>query len=108
MDEKVGMIKMQSFQIDGIEVIVEDLPDITKEEIKEYVEYVRYRIYGRLEKLIICQGDTPGSVRLDWSSRAKFERIRRITGYLVGTIDRWNNAKRAEEHDRVKHIGGRK
>ncbi|HHZ05168.1 MAG TPA: hypothetical protein GX401_00030 [Clostridiales bacterium] len=32
-----------------------------------------------------------------------FERIRRITGYLVGTTDRWNNAKRAEEHDRVKH-----
>lgn len=33
----------------------------------------------------------------------KFERIRRITGYLVGTMDRWNNAKRAEERDRVKH-----
>ena len=33
----------------------------------------------------------------------KFERIRRITGYLVGTVDRFNNAKRAEEHDRVKH-----
>ena len=33
----------------------------------------------------------------------KFERIRRITGYLVGTMDHWNNAKRAEEHDRVKH-----
>ena len=33
----------------------------------------------------------------------KFERIRRITGYLVGTTDRWNNAKRAEEQDRVKH-----
>lgn len=32
-----------------------------------------------------------------------FERIRRITGYLVGTIDRWNNAKRSEEQDRVKH-----
>ena len=32
-----------------------------------------------------------------------FERIRRITGYLVGTIDRFNDAKRAEEHDRVKH-----
>lgn len=32
-----------------------------------------------------------------------FERIRRITGYLVGTTDRWNNAKRAEERDRVKH-----
>ena len=33
----------------------------------------------------------------------RFERIRRITGYLVGTLDRFNNAKRAEEHDRVKH-----
>ena len=33
----------------------------------------------------------------------KFERIRRITGYLVGTTDRFNNGKRAEEKDRVKH-----
>ena len=32
-----------------------------------------------------------------------FERIRRITGYLVGTLDRFNNAKRAEERQRVKH-----
>ncbi len=32
-----------------------------------------------------------------------FERIRRITGYLVGTLDRFNDGKRAEEHDRVKH-----
>ena len=33
----------------------------------------------------------------------RFERIRRITGYLVGTMDKWNDAKKAEEHDRVKH-----
>ena len=33
----------------------------------------------------------------------RFERIRRITGYLVGTLDRFNDAKRAEETDRVKH-----
>ena len=32
-----------------------------------------------------------------------FERIRRITGYLVGTLDRFNDGKRAEEQDRVKH-----
>ncbi|MGN0488512.1 MAG: anaerobic ribonucleoside-triphosphate reductase [Ruminococcus sp.] len=32
-----------------------------------------------------------------------FERIRRITGYLVGTLDRFNNAKRSEVEDRVKH-----
>lgn len=33
----------------------------------------------------------------------EFERIRRITGYLVGTLDRFNDAKRAEVEDRVKH-----
>lgn len=37
----------------------------------------------------------------------RFERIRRITGYLVGGLDRFNDAKRAEEHDRVKHISFR-
>ena len=36
-------------------------------------------------------------------SIGEFERIRRITGYLVGTVDRFNNAKRAEVEDRVKH-----
>ena len=36
-------------------------------------------------------------------SPVPFERIRRITGYLVGTIDNWNDAKKAEEHDRIKH-----
>ena len=33
----------------------------------------------------------------------KFDRIRRITGYLVGTLDRFNNAKTAEVNDRVTH-----
>jgi anaerobic ribonucleoside-triphosphate reductase len=33
-----------------------------------------------------------------------FDRLRRITGYLVGTLDRWNNSKKAEERDRVKHV----
>lgn len=38
----------------------------------------------------------------------RFERIRRITGYLVGTLDKWNDAKKAEEKDRVKHgLGGK-
>ena len=34
----------------------------------------------------------------------KFQRIRRITGYLVGTLERFNDAKRAEERDRLKHV----
>ena len=37
----------------------------------------------------------------------KFERIRRITGYLVGTVDRFNNAKKCEVNDRVKHTGAK-
>lgn len=37
----------------------------------------------------------------------RFERIRRVTGYLVGNLDRFNNGKRAEERDRVKHISMR-
>ena len=37
----------------------------------------------------------------------KFERIRRITGYLVGTLDKWNDAKKAEERDRVVHLGAK-
>ena len=45
----------------------------------------------------------PGCGRGEADGAPKFERIRRITGYLVGTIDRWNNAKRSEEGERIKH-----
>ena len=34
----------------------------------------------------------------------RFQRVRRVTGYLTGTLDRFNNAKRAEVSDRVKHL----
>ena len=42
-------------------------------------------------------------MNLNMGEGIKFERIRRITGYLVGTMDKWNDAKKAEERDRVKH-----
>ena len=45
----------------------------------------------------------PKCGRREDDGQGQFERIRRITGYLVGTMDKWNNAKRAEEHDRIKH-----
>jgi len=45
----------------------------------------------------------PHCGRSETDGKGNFERIRRITGYLVGTLDRFNNGKRAEEHDRVKH-----
>ena len=42
-------------------------------------------------------------IKMGAGKNVKFERIRRITGYLVGTVDRWNDAKKEELHDRVKH-----
>ena len=72
-------------------------------EIKAYVEHVEKENPGRsLKSLrIAVDGDF---VDLTYELEpVPFERIRRITGYLVGTMDRWNNAKRAEERDRVKH-----
>ena len=51
----------------------------------------------------IIENECPRCGRTEQDGGPKFERIRRITGYLVGTLDRFNNAKRAEERDRVKH-----
>lgn len=49
-----------------------------------------------MENNNICNAERAGK-------NVKFECIRRITGYLVGTVDRWNDAKKEELHDRVKH-----
>ncbi len=51
----------------------------------------------------IIDNECPKCHRKEEDGGPRFERIRRITGYLVGTMDRWNDAKRAEERDRVKH-----
>ncbi|HJD97024.1 anaerobic ribonucleoside-triphosphate reductase [Mailhella massiliensis] len=54
--------------------------------------------------MVQCKTSVSSSLREELAgSGVKFERIRRITGYLVGTTDRFNNGKRAEEQDRVKH-----
>ena len=55
-----------------------------------------------MKKQVSRENNTTAEERLIGTGR-DFDRIRRITGYLVGTIDRWNDAKRAEERDRVKH-----
>ncbi len=61
------------------------------------------QLYGREPQRISVKVDGD-YVELDYEfSDQPFERIRRITGYLVGTLDRFNNGKRCEERDRVKH-----
>lgn len=78
--------------------------EMEEAEIKEYLAYLRNKFKQRsLQSLsLTIDGD---EVELRYRFRPEpFERIRRITGYLVGTMNKWNNAKRAEERDRVKHI----
>lgn len=74
---------------------------LPQQEIDAYVARGREK-YGRepTELTIRVDGD---EVELDYHLAAPFHRIRRITGYLVGTLDRFNDGKRAEERDRVKH-----
>lgn len=75
---------------------------LEQEEINAYIAHAREK-FGR-EPLgidIHVDGDYV-DLTYDFGDQP-FQRIRRITGYLVGTLDRFNNAKRAEEHDRVKH-----
>ena len=89
--------------IDGIDITIKNVPDISEEEILRYVKYLRKRLTEPLRSLTISMTED-GRIALDYTTQGqKFERIRRITGYLVGTIDRWNNATRAEERERVKH-----
>ena len=70
-------------------------------EIDAYVARAREK-YGREpdDMTIRLDGEY---VDLDMHYHDPFWRIRRITGYLVGTTDRFNDAKRAEERDRIKH-----
>ncbi len=76
--------------------------DIDPLEAEEYIKRGRDQ-YGN--KLVLVKAIIKGDdVDLKYElTRRPFERIRRITGYLVGTLDRFNDAKRAEERDRVKH-----
>ena len=55
----------------------------------------------------VIDNECPACHRKETDDGIEFERIRRITGYLVGTVDRFNNAKKHEEQDRVKHDLGR-
>ena len=77
--------------------------EMGKEEIGAYVDYVCQQNPNR--KIETMTREIDGDfVNLSYTLEpVPFERIRRITGYLVGTTDRWNDAKKAEEKDRVKH-----
>ena len=76
---------------------------IDQKEIDGYVKHIEGQYPGQKLKYLKITVDGAYAALAYEFEPVPFERIRRITGYLVGTMDRWNDAKRAEEHDRVKH-----
>ena len=75
---------------------------LPQEEINAYIARAKEK-YGKEPQGIDIKVDGDW-VELSYNfGHTPFQRIRRITGYLVGTLDRFNNGKRAEERDRVKH-----
>lgn len=97
------MAMHKNAEIDGIKVTYD--VDIPMEEVEEYVKRGKSRFGSRLKGMDIeVDPIDPEYVNLSYdTSKVPFQRLRRITGYLVGDLNRWNNAKRAEEGDRVKH-----
>lgn len=77
---------------------------ISDEEKQAYISHVFKKVgnANTVQSIVIkLDGDF---VDLEWCfSPVPFDRIRRITGYLVGTLDRFNDGKRAEVADRVHH-----
>lgn len=77
--------------------------ELAQQEIDAYIARGRGKFKGRTIKEIDIKVDGE-YVDIDYTFEpVNFERIRRITGYLVGTTDRFNDAKKAEVNDRVKH-----
>ncbi len=74
-------------------------------EAQAYVDYLENKYNRKLESLDINLDGDYADLNYKFSN-VPFDRIRRITGYLVGTMDMWNDAKTAEERDRVKHTLG--
>ena len=76
--------------------------ELPQEEINAYIDRAakKFGVEPKHIDINVC-GD---EVELNYTlPQQPFHRLRRITGYLVGDMSRWNNGKRAEEADRVKH-----
>ena len=80
-----------------------DISTVPSEEIEAYKKYVTEKYPDEIIDEIILEFEGE-DVKIETHKHSTpFVRLRRITGYLTTTLDRWNDAKRAEEHDRVKH-----
>lgn len=88
--------------VDNVNVEVKN-GQMAEQEIQYYIQYLNKKFPHESLKSLTLTIDGE-EVDMNYVLQPSgFERIRRITGYLVGTLDRFNDAKAAEEHDRVKH-----
>ena len=93
---------MKKYEIDGVTVET-DIEKLSFNDAEEILKELNSREQFPVVDLRITL-NSEGYLDCDYEIQPpKFERIRRITGYLVGSMERWNNAKRAEESERVKH-----
>ena len=96
---------MKKARMISMTVIVEG-NTLPEEEVKAYQDFVKDKYKGEEITLLKIKVDGD-SVELETHKKtAGFQRIRRITGYLVGTLDRFNDGKLAEVKDRVPHNYG--
>ena len=78
--------------------------ELSPEEVEIYTKILEETYIDRVISKIIFKVDGEYvDIECHFPDTKPFNRIRRITGYLVGTLDRFNDGKRSEEHDRVKH-----
>lgn len=81
--------------------------ELLKESLKEFDQYtnLHYSCLIRLAVKLIPDDEQAKAYYEDHkpTDEGGFERLRRITGYLVGSLERWNDGKKAEERERVKH-----
>lgn len=84
--------------------VIVNVIGMDEKEAEVYIDQA-VKKYGNRLKEVTVQPDPEDSdyVNMSYKLAQPFERVRRITGYLVGTLDRWGDAKRSEESDRVKH-----
>lgn len=75
---------------------------LSEEEIEEYKKFITEKYKDPIDKIILLIDGDYVNIKTIFKP-TKFERIRRITGYLVGTLDRFNDGKLAEVKDRVPH-----
>lgn len=77
--------------------------EISPEEQQAYIDRAMEKYGNHVVEMHIEVDGEYVNIDYELDTVKPFKRLRRITGYLVGSLDRWNDAKQAEENDRVKH-----